>query len=159
MGILITFGSYMKKDVSIDQSTRQVEVFDTAIAILAGLMIIPAVFSFSGGDAAHLKGGPSLMFVTMPKIFASMGIGRAIGILFFLLFLTNSVMMPISAFFICLYVSRCMGIERVEAEVTQGGARFGRRRIFAFMIRYICPFFVLIILLSSIANAFGWISI
>ena len=50
MGILITFGSYMKKDVSIEDSTRNVEVFDTAIAIMAGLMIIPAVFAFSGGD-------------------------------------------------------------------------------------------------------------
>ena len=51
MGILITFGSYMKKDVSIEGSTENVEIFDTAIAIMAGLMIIPAVFSFSGGDS------------------------------------------------------------------------------------------------------------
>ena len=51
MGILITFGSYMKKDTSIEGATRNVEVFDTAIAIMAGLMIIPAVFAFSGGDA------------------------------------------------------------------------------------------------------------
>ena len=49
MGILITFGSYMKKDVSIEGSTKNVEIFDTAIAIMAGLMIIPAVFAFSGG--------------------------------------------------------------------------------------------------------------
>ena len=58
MGILITFGSYMKKDVSIEDSTRNVEVFDTAIAIMAGLMIIPAVFAFSGGDPDALQGGP-----------------------------------------------------------------------------------------------------
>ena len=51
MGILVTFGSYMKKEVSIEESTENVEVFDTAIAIMAGLMIIPAVFSFSGGDS------------------------------------------------------------------------------------------------------------
>ncbi len=50
MGILVTFGSYMKKDVSIESSTTNVEIFDTAIAIMAGLMIIPAVFAFSGGD-------------------------------------------------------------------------------------------------------------
>ena len=55
MGILITFGSYMKKDVSIEGSTENVEIFDTAIAIMAGLMIIPAVFSFSGGDMETLK--------------------------------------------------------------------------------------------------------
>ena len=58
MGILVTFGSYMKKDTSIEDSTRNVEIFDTAIAIMAGLMIIPAVFAFSGGDPEHLAGGP-----------------------------------------------------------------------------------------------------
>lgn len=86
MGILITYGSYMEKDVSIERSTSEVEFFDTAIAILAGLMIIPAVFAFSGNDAArNLKAGPSLMFITMPKVFGSMGMGTAIGIVFFLL--------------------------------------------------------------------------
>ena len=226
MGILITFGSYMKKDVSIEDSTRQVEFFDTAIAVLAGMMIIPAVFAFSGGDPEHLKAGPSLMFVTMPKIFASMGFGRFIGILFFTLvlfaaltssialtesavstladefkwsrvkcttimaaimiflgtlsclgygplafftiigmpfldffdFLTNSVMMPIAALAICLLVTRCMGLERLEQEVEVDGHPFRRKMIFRVMIRYIAPIFVLIILLSSIANAFGLIS-
>ena len=87
MGILITFGSYIKKEVSIEESTEQVEIFDTAIAIMASLMIIPAVFAFSGGDQSTLNAGPSLMFITMPKIFASMGFGRIIGILFFALVL------------------------------------------------------------------------
>ena len=91
MGILITFGSYMKKEVSIDSSTVQVEIFDTAIAILASLMIIPAVFAFSGGDPGMLKAGPSLMFITMPKIFAEMGFGKIIGILFFALVLFAAV--------------------------------------------------------------------
>jgi len=86
MGILYTYGSYMKKDVSIEKSTFEVECFDTLVAVLAGLMIIPAVFAFSGADAAkNLQTGPSLMFVTMPKIFQSMGIGTVIGIAFFLL--------------------------------------------------------------------------
>ena len=87
MGILITFGSYVKKEVSIEESTKQVEIFDTAIAVLASLMIIPAVFAFSGGDESKLKAGPSLMFITMPKIFASMGFGKIIGITFFALVL------------------------------------------------------------------------
>ena len=227
MGILITFGSYMKKEVSIEDSTRQVEFFDTAIAILAGMMIIPAVFAFSGDDAAQsLKAGPSLMFVTMPKIFASMGFGRLIGILFFTLvlfaaltssialtesavstlvdefgwsrvkgttvmavimvglgtlsclgygplafitilgmpfldffdFLTNSVMMPIAALAICLLVTKSMGLKRLEQEVEVDGHPFHRKKIFNVMIRYIAPIFVLIILLSSVASAFGWIS-
>ena len=73
MGILITFGSYMKKDISIEGSTEHVEIFDTAIAIMAGLMIIPAVFAFSGGDPDTLQAGPALMFITIPKVFANMG--------------------------------------------------------------------------------------
>lgn len=67
MGILVTFGSYMKKDVSIEGSTKNVEIFDTLIAMMAGLMIIPAVFSFSGGDPDTLQAGPALMFATVYK--------------------------------------------------------------------------------------------
>ena len=91
MGILVTFGSYMKKDISIEGSTRNVEVFDTSIAIMAGLMIIPAVFAFSGGDSSTLNAGPSLMFITIPKVFDSMGMGTFVGILFFLLVLFAAV--------------------------------------------------------------------
>ena len=91
MGILITFGSYMKKETSLEDSTRNVEVFDTAIAIMAGLMIIPAVFSFSGGDPDTLQAGPALMFITIPKVFENMGFGTVVGILFFLLVLFAAV--------------------------------------------------------------------
>lgn len=96
MGILYTYGSYMKKDVDIEQSTSQIEVFDTAIAFLAGLMIIPAVFSFFNGDPEKLKAGPSLMFITLPKVFASMGMGRIIGVAFFLLVLLAALTSAIS---------------------------------------------------------------
>lgn len=101
MGILITFGSYMKKDLSIESSTKNVEIFDTAIAIMAGLMIIPAVFAFSGGDPDALKAGPSLMFITIPKMFESMGLSTVVGILFFTLVLfaalTSSIALTESA--------------------------------------------------------------
>ncbi len=225
MGILVTFGSYMKRDVAIEDSTRNVEIFDTAIAIMAGLMIIPAVFAFSGGDAASLQAGPSLMFITIPKVFESMGLGRLVGIMFFLLvlcaavtssialtesavstfqdelkwgrkkatvvvgvimitlgslsalgygplagvkiigmqfldffdFLTNSVMMPIAAFTTCLLVSKVIGVKKIEEEVLHGEGTFRRKKIFNFMIKYLCPIFAAIILLSSVANAFGWI--
>ena len=226
MGILVTFGSYMKKDVSIEGSTTNVEIFDTAIAMMAGLMIIPAVFAFSGGDPDTLQAGPSLMFITIPKVFASMGMGTFVGIMFFLLvlcaaltssialtesavstfqdemkwsrkkatvivgiimiilgslsslgygplafvkiigmqfldffdFLTNSVMMPIAAIATCLLVSRVIGVQKIEEEVTQEGGNFRRKNIFNFMIYYLCPIFAAIILFSSVANAFGWIS-
>ena len=226
MGILITFGSYMKKDSSIEDSTRNVEVFDTAIAIMAGLMIIPAVFAFSGGDPDTLQAGPALMFITIPKVFANMGFGTVVGILFFLLvlfaavtssialtesavstfedeigwsrrkstavigiimialgtlsclgygplafvkiigmqfldffdFLTNSVMMPIAAMMTSIFVSKVVGIDRIEEEIRQGEAAFRRKKIFVVMIKYLCPIFAMIILASSVANAFGWIS-
>ena len=226
MGILVTFGSYMKKDVSIEESTENVEIFDTAIAIMAGLMIIPAVFSFSGGDPDTLQAGPALMFITIPKVFESMGLGTVVGILFFTLvlfaavtssialtesavstfedelgwdrhqataligvimlvlgslsalgygplagvtvfgmqfldffdFLTNSVMMPIAAITTCLLVSRVIGVKKIEEEVTLSGKPFRRKVIFNFMIQYLCPVFAAIILVSSVANALGWIA-
>ena len=226
MGILITFGSYMKKDISIEGSTEHVEIFDTAIAIMAGLMIIPAVFAFSGGDPDTLQAGPALMFITIPKVFANMGMGTFVGVLFFMLvlfaaltssialtessvstiedelgwsrkkstllvsvvmvilgtlsclgygplasvtiigmqfldffdFMTNSVMMPIAAIATCLLVSRVIGVEKIEKEVTQGGKPFKRKQVFNMMIRRLCPVFAAIILISSVANAFGWIS-
>lgn len=226
MGILITFGSYMKKDISIEGSTEHVEIFDTAIAIMAGLMIIPAVFAFSGGDPDTLQAGPALMFITIPKVFANMGMGTFVGVLFFMLvlfaaltssialtessvstiedelgwsrkkstllvavvmvilgtlsclgygplasvtiigmqfldffdFMTNSVMMPIAAIATCLLVSRVIGVEKIEEEVTQSGKPFKRKRVFNMMIRRLCPIFAAIILISSVANAFGWIS-
>ena len=201
-------------------------VVAAAIAIMAGLMIIPAVFAFSGGDPDTLQAGPSLMFITLPKVFDSMGMGTFVGILFFILvlfaamtssialtesavstfedelgwgrkkstlimgvimlalgtlsslgygplgavkiigmqfldffdFLTNSVMMPIAAITICLLVSRTIGVKAVEEEVMHGESAFRRKKIFNFMIKYLCPVFAAIILLSSVANAFGLIS-
>jgi len=85
MGIMITYGSYMKKDISIEKSTRQIEIFDTGVAFLAGLMIIPAVFAFSGGNEEALGQGPGLMFTTLPKVFNVMPGGRIIGIVFFVM--------------------------------------------------------------------------
>ena len=85
MGILITYGSYMKKDVNVEQATYSIGFMDTLVATLAGFMIIPAVFAFSGGTAEALNAGPSLMFITIPKIFESMGFGGIIGAVFFLM--------------------------------------------------------------------------
>ncbi len=96
MGIMITYGSYMKKDVSIESSVRQISAFDTGIAFLAGLMIIPSVFAFSGGDETALGKGPGLMFVTLPKVFEAMQGGTVIGIVFFLLVLLAALTSSIS---------------------------------------------------------------
>lgn len=67
MGIMVTYGSYMDKKQDLEKSVKQIEWFDTGVAILAGLMIVPAVFVFSGGDETALSAGKSLMFITMPK--------------------------------------------------------------------------------------------
>lgn len=96
MGIMITYGSYMKKENNLESSVRQIEIFDTAIAFLAGLTIIPAVFAFSGGDKAALGKGPSLMFVTLPKVFDSMPFGSVIGTVFFILVLFAALTSAIS---------------------------------------------------------------
>ncbi len=86
MGIMITYGSYMKKEDNIEKSVRQIEIFDTGIALLAGLIIIPSVVAFNGGSADGINAGPGLMFITLPQVFNAMGsIGGVVGTLFFLL--------------------------------------------------------------------------
>ena len=99
MGIMITYGSYMKKETSIEKSVSQIEIFDTGVALLAGLMIVPAVFVFSGGDQSAMRSGPGLMFQTLPKVFDSMGggqFGQIVGALFFLLVLFAALTSAIS---------------------------------------------------------------
>ncbi|MCQ2416416.1 MAG: sodium-dependent transporter [Oscillospiraceae bacterium] len=85
MGIMVTYGSYMRKEDNLEQSVRQIELFDCGIAILAGLIIVPAVFVFSGGDQSALQAGPSLMFITLPNVFHSMKGGQIVGTAFFIL--------------------------------------------------------------------------
>jgi NSS family neurotransmitter:Na+ symporter len=93
---MITYGSYMKKEVSIENSIHQIEIFDTGIAFLAGLMIIPAVFAFSGGNENALGKGPSLMFETLPKVFDAIKGGQILGTLFFILVLFAALTSSIS---------------------------------------------------------------
>ena len=225
MGILYTYGSYGRKDMDIENSTTQVEIFDTGIAILAGLMIIPAVFAFSGGNPETLQAGPSLMFITLPKVFASMGFGTATGIVFFVLvllaaltsavslmetsvstfmdelhwsrkkccglmvvimlgfgtassmgyglldfirifgmnfldffdFMTNSVMMPLAALATCILVLKVVGIDGIAKEIEQSSP-FRRKKLYRVFIKYFAPVSLIIILLSSIANVLGIIS-
>lgn len=225
MGILYTYGSYMNKKMDVEQATTQVEIFDTGIAILAGLMIIPAVFAFSGGNPETLQAGPSLMFITLPKVFASMGIGTGAGILFFVLvllaaltsavslmetsvstfmdelhwsrgkasllmavvmivfgsasslgygvldfirifgmnfldffdFMTNSVMMPLAALATCFLVIKVVGFDRIAKEIEQS-SKFGRKKLYNFFLKYLAPICLIVILLSSIANVLGIIS-
>ena len=96
MGIMITFGSYMKKEISIEKSTHQIEIFDMGIAFLAGMMIVPACYAFSGGDPAALGQGPGLMFGVLPKVFDNMPGGSIIGVVFFVMVLLAALTSSIS---------------------------------------------------------------
>lgn len=225
MGILYTYGSYMKRDINMESSIKQIELVDTLIAFLAGMMIIPAVFAFSGGNPETLKAGPSLMFITMPKVFGSMSYGNVIAIAFFLLvlfaaltsaislmetcvatlgeqfhwsrrkgciaiflfvlligtpcslgfgvldfiqlfgmtifdffdFMTNSIMMPIAAICTCIMIVKVAGIKTVIEEVELNGS-FRRKGIYRFCMKYIVIAGLLVILISSVLNALGIIT-
>ena len=222
MGIMITYGSYMKKDVNLESSVSQIEIFDTGIAFLAGLMIIPAVFVFSGGTPEALGKGPSLMFVTLPKVFETMWGGQIVGALFFLLvlfaaltssislmetvvsivcdkckigrklsclivfiasvilglvsifgygiwshitiiglqfldffdFISNSVLMPVVAFLTCIFVGYVIKPQAVIEEV-ELSSKFKRKKLFVFVIKYMAPICIVLILVSSVLDAFG----
>ncbi|MEE1057206.1 MAG: sodium-dependent transporter [Acutalibacteraceae bacterium] len=83
MGIMIAYGSYVPDDADLGKSINQIEIFDTVVAFLAGVMIIPAVYTFSGTEGMSAS-GPSLMFVSLPKVFSAMGsMGNVVGCLFF----------------------------------------------------------------------------
>lgn len=117
MGIMITYGSYVKKDVNLNKAVSQIEIMDTGVAFLAGMMIIPSVFVFSGLDG--MSAGTGLMFVSLPKVFYCMGrAGRIIGIIFF-------VLAGFAALTSCISVlesitANCMEIFHTERKKTTG---------------------------------------
>ena len=226
MGIMITYGSYMPKEAHIEKSVHQIELFDTGIAMVAGLMIVPSVFVFTGGDEAKLQAGAGLMFEMLPKIFNSMPFGSIIGFVFFLLvffaaltssislmetvvsilrdkfniprirtclivlvgciilalpsslgyglwdgvkilglsildffdFISNSVIMPIVAFLTCIFVGFIVKPAVITDEVKLA-VKFKQEKFFVIMIKYIAPFCILAILISSVLNGLGIIKI
>ncbi len=223
MGIMITYGSYMKKDVNIERSARSISVIDTGVAILAGMMIVPAVYVFSD---AGISSGPSLMFVTLPKVFEAMPGGNLIAILFFVLvlfaaltsaislaetvasvfmdklkitrnkavvitgaiilglgalscygygplsgfefagmafldlfdFLSNSLMMPIVAILTCLFVGYVVKPSFIIDEVETNG-EFGFKKYYGFLVKWVCPLFLAMILVVGLLSFFGVYSI
>ncbi len=95
MGIMVAYGSYVSDDTNLMKSINQIEIFDTLVALLAGMMIVPAVFVFMGKEG--MSAGPGLMFVSLPKVFENMGsIGTVIGILFFLMVLFAAITSSVS---------------------------------------------------------------
>ena len=233
MGILITFGSYLKKDVSVEKSVYQIAAFDFGIAFLSALMIIPAVYAFSGGNEEAMGKGPGLMFVTLPKIFDTMPGGNIIGAVFFIMvffaaitssislmetivstitdklklgrklscllvfagsvvigllsafgysiwadvkiigmqfldffdFISNSVLMPIVAFCTCIFIGYVLKPKAIidELEITDENGKpynkFRAKKLFSVIIKYLAPICILLILVSSILDAFKIVEI
>lgn len=226
MGIMITYGSYIKKDVDINSSVHQIEFFDSGVALLAGMMIIPSIFVFEGIEG--MGAGPSLMFVSLPKVFHSMGfIGNIVGLLFFLMagfaaltscvsvletivancmeifhtrrkkttlvltvvytiasviialgyssfyveiplpngsiaqildlmdYISNSFMMPFISLLSSILIGWVIGPDWIVEEVEYGGKKFGLKKLYAVMIRYIVPVMMFVLFLQS-AGILGW---
>lgn len=108
MGIMVTYGSYVGDDANIGKSINHIEIFDTLVAFLSGVMIIPAVFSFMGKEGMEAS-GPSLMFISLPKVFASMGkVGNIIGCLFFAMVLFAALTSAVSIMeaIVCSFIDR-----------------------------------------------------
>ncbi len=230
MGIMITYGSYSSKKDNLVSSVNQIEIFDTAVALLAGLIVVPTVFAFNGTEGLK-SSGPGLMFVSLPEIFEQMGfIGHIVGAFFFVLvffaaltssisimeaivssimdrfkisrkaatlmtfafgiivgltvcfgynilyfeytlpngavgqildildYVSNSLMLPIVALLTCLLVWIC-GAKSITDEVEIGleGKKFGRKKLYIIMIKYVTPILLLLILLQSF-NFFSFLN-
>lgn len=228
MGIMVTYGSYMKKTDSIENCVRRIEIFDTFIAVIAGLMIIPVVYMFAVKTGTPVKeamsAGPGLMFITLPKVFATFGAAGAwIGLAFFLLvtfaaatsaislfeacvasvcdvikidrkastfftsalilflavfsaigygpwgdvklfgmqfldffdFVTNSVLMPITAAATCIFIGWVLKPQSIIDEVEAEGNRFKAKGLYIAMVKYFAPAFVIAILISEVCRALG----
>lgn len=220
MGIMITYGSYVKKDVNLNQSLGQIEFFDTLVAFLAGMMIIPSVYVFFGVEG--MASGPSLMFVSLPRVFEAMGTaGNVIGLVFFVMvlfaaltscvsimetlvancmelfhtsrqkmsliiagifaaaaviiclgynifymelplpngqtaqlldlmdYISNSFLMPFISLLTCLFIGWIMKPAWICEEMEASGHPFRRRKLYAFMIRYVAPVMMAILFLQS----------
>ena len=135
MGIMIAYGSYVKDSDNLVKSINQIEIFDTLVAFLAGVMIIPAVFVFQGREGMAAS-GPSLMFVSLPKVFAEMGgVGRFVGCLFFAM---------------VLFAALTSSISIMEAVVSSLMDKFSWSRTKAVIVEFI------ITILGGLAVCFGY---
>lgn len=226
MGIMVTYGSYTRDDVNLTKSVNRIEFFDTLVALLAGLTIIPAVYIFSGEEGLSSQGA-GLMFITLPKVFQQMPGGNIIALLFFVLvffaaitssisvmeaivsslmdkfhlkripsclivigiclllgipsslgnglwanikilgmdfltffdYISNSILMPIVAFCTCILVGWVIKPKALTDEVTKNGEKFGRKKLFNVMIKYIAPICLLFIFVTGILSQLGIITI
>lgn len=135
MGIMITYGSYMRREDAIEKSVRRIEIFDTLIAVIAGLMIIPVVYLFAVKTGTPVKeamnAGPGLMFVTLPKVFSTLGVaGSWVGLCFFVLVTFAAATSAISLYEACV-ASFCDLLK-----ITRRGATFFTAGLIAFLATF-----------------------
>lgn len=222
MGIMIAYGSYVRDDANLVKSINQIEIFDTAVAFLAGVMIIPAVFTFMGAEGMEAS-GPSLMFISLPKVFSAMGkVGTIVGALFFAMvlfaaitsavsvmeavvssimdkfkisrlkaaaietviallggivvclgynkwyfditlpngahaqildimdYISNNLLMPLVAIATCILIGWLVKPKTIIDEVEKTGCKFGRKRLYVVMIRFIAPALLVVLLWKSL---------
>ena len=226
MGIMIAYGSYVSKETDLNKSVNQIELFDTLVAFLAGMMIIPAVFTFMGSEGMTAS-GPALMFVALPKVFREMGsvVGSLVGILFFVTvafaaltssvsvmeavvssvvdrfhmerknacvlvfavtavvgilvclgyntlyfeailpntpagknaqildildYLSNYILMPVVSIATCIFIGWILKPKTVIDEVTYGGHKFGREKLYVVMIKFVTPVLLTLLLLQAL---------
>lgn len=222
MGIMIAYGSYVKDDANLVKSINQIEIFDTVVAFLAGVMIIPTVYTFMGREGMAAS-GPSLMFVSLPKVFEAMGkAGNIVGCMFFAMvlfaaltsavsvmeavvasimdkfhisrfkaaaiettialvggivvclgynkwyfelklpngaigqildimdYISNNCFMPIVAIGTCVVIGWIINPDVIIQEVEKTGCKFGRKKLYIVMIKYIAPILLVILFLKSL---------
>ena len=119
MGAMITYGSYLSDETNLWKAGASVAGFDTLIAILAGLIIFPALFS-AGADPSA---GPGLVFVVLPTIFTSMPLGGIVAILFFALLVIAALTSTISLLEVVVsYFVDNIGWGRTQSTIVLGAA-------------------------------------
>ncbi|MHC8492013.1 sodium-dependent transporter [Thalassospira sp. SM2505] len=117
MGAMITYGSYLSKKENIASSAGWVTLLDTAVAVMAGLLILPAVFAFGFDPSA----GPGLTFITLPAVFAHMPMGSVFAFMFFLLLAIAALTSAVSILEVVVaYFVDDRGVSRKTAAIVIG---------------------------------------
>lgn len=221
-GIMIAFGSYAKDEENIENCVSYIELFDTGVAFIAALMIIPSVYVFMGAEGLQYS-GPGLMFISLPKVFFKMGfLGNIFGTLFFALvffaaitssvaleesivsslvdrfnisrnksvlittsflfiigtfvclgynrlyfeftlpngtkgqlldildYIANNIFAPVAEIGLCILIGWILKPKTIVDEITKNGEKFRRLTGYSAMLKYIAPFILAIILITSL---------
>ena len=176
MGIMVAYGSYVKKETNLMKSINQIEIFDTIVALLAGLMIVPAVFTFTSSvsvmesivscmiDKFHISRKKSTVIVTVYACLVGIIVCLGYNALYFELklpngataqildvmdFISNNLLMPLVALLSCILIGWVVKPQVIIDEVTLGGYKFGRKRLYIVMVKFIAPVLLAALLLQS----------